>query len=445
MVVEPRGLSRWGPAYTVRDPEDARDYVLQLLSDTAARTRLEAEVNLQSELLHPNIVTLTVVVDEGDCFGVVYDLVDGPSLRDLLGDGAAMEAAETMLVFDQVRSAVQAAHDASVLHLSLTPEEIFLCEQPSGIAARVVHFGLMRSLQTRPDADRDRYSAPEMAQNSPDRDARVDVYALGCILYEMLTGQPRFTAAYGANAIGDALVREVEGCPAFVLAAIERAVAREPADRFPDLVQFDAALKGAAPLEVVAEPPQPTPPEVEEAAETTPNVDDTQDLPDPMWRAVRLLAQLLVAPSLVVGGILYIGAYVAAGPLTRTRAAAQLADAALAAELTEQIQAGKQLILWGAQPAQIENTIAAAEAAHSLSDRIEADRSLSEALLLELHRLRPAQSPEEALQRRAIERRLETDHGRISLYSEASEALNAAQSTPFAPFADALGLSGAVK
>ncbi len=432
---EPRGDGRWGPLYAVRGPGDDGDQLLQVLPvrDTEHREGLERELLLQRSFSHPHLVPLTAIVSDGACFGVVHALVEGPCLREVLGDGTRMDFAEAVFVFDQIRSAVQAAHDAGVVHWALTPDDIYLCEQTDGIAARVANFGLGRAL--RYGREGDRYSAPELAWDEPEPDARADIYALGCILYEMLTGQPRYTAAYGANPTGAALLREVDGCPPFVVAAIERAVASKPGDRYSDLSQLADALLGVAPA-----PHAPVlPPSALEPAEH--GIAYEQERPDPTLRALRRVTQFILAPLLGVGGILYIGAYVTAAPLTRARAAAQLAETAVATDLQQQIDAGKQLILWGAQPAQIEQATLTATQAHTLPERIAAAHSLSDALQRELHRLGPLQAPEAELKRRAIEHMLETDHDNIADYSAAFEALEAAKSAPFAPIADALGLS----
>ncbi len=434
---EPRGDGRWGPLYAVRGPGDDGDQLLQVLQvrDTEYRAGLERELLLQRSFSHPHLVPLTAIVSDGACFGVVHALVEGPCLREVLGDGTGMDAAEAVFVFEQIRSAVQAAHDAGVVHWALTPDDIYLCEQTDGIAARVANFGLGRAL--RYDREGDRYSAPELAWNEPEPDPRADIYALGCILYEMLTGQPRYTAAYGANPTGAALLREVDGCPPFVAAAIERAVASKPGDRYSDLSQLADALLGVAPA---PEPHAPVlPPSALEPAEH--GIAYEQELPDPPLRAARRFTQFILAPLLGVGGILYIGAYVTAAPLTRARAAAQLAETAVATDLQHQIDAGKQLILWGAQPAQIEQATFTAAQAHTLAERTAAAHSLSQALQRELHGLGPLQDPEAELKRRAIEHMLETDHDNIADYHAAFEALEAAKGATFAPIADALGLS----
>ena len=421
--------------YAVRGPGDDGDQLLQVLPvrDTEYREGLERELLLQRSFSHPHLVPLTAIVSDGACFGVVHALVEGPCLREVLGDGTRMDFAEAVFVFDPIRSAVQAAHDAGVVHWALTPDDIYLCEQSDGIAARVANFGLARALGYGREGDR--YSAPELALDGAEPDVRADIYALGCILYEMLTGQPRYTAAYGANPSGAALLREVDGCPPFVVAAIERAVASKPGDRFADLRQLADSLLGVAPA---PHAPVLLPPALDLAEH---GIAYEQELPDPTLRAARRVTQFILAPLLGVGGILYIGAYVTAAPLTRARAAAQLAETAVATDLQQQMDAGKQLILWGAQPAQIEQATLTATQAHTLPERIAAAHSLSEALQRELHRLGQVQAPEAELKRRAIEHMLETDHDNIADYSAAFEALEAAKSAPFAPIADALGLS----
>ncbi|MGE5827035.1 MAG: protein kinase domain-containing protein [Micromonosporaceae bacterium] len=164
-------------------------------ADAAMLKRLDHEAHTLAGLEHPNIVA---VYDLGGDDGVPYvvmELVRGDDLERRLTDGA-LDVAEAVRIATQICAALQAAHDSGVIHRDIKPDNILLTE--SGLV-KVCDFGiarLQRSQQSGPTNSATAigtamYMAPEQATGGP-VDARSDLYALGCVLYAMLVGQPPF-------------------------------------------------------------------------------------------------------------------------------------------------------------------------------------------------------------------------------------------------------------
>ena len=220
--------------------------------------RFLREIETVARLHHPHILPL---YDSGEADGFLYyvmPLVEGESLRDRLRREKQLPLDDALRIAREVADALSYAHARGVVHRDIKPENILL---ESGHAV-VADFGIARAVSA---AGGDRltetglslgtpvYMSPEQATGSADLDGRSDLYSLGCVLYEMLAGEPPFTGPTAASVIQQhvtvqprAITQLRPAVPAGVAEAISRALAKTPADRFNPVGQFAEAL-GAPP------------------------------------------------------------------------------------------------------------------------------------------------------------------------------------------------------
>jgi serine/threonine protein kinase len=176
------------------------------LSNTEGRLRFQREAQAVASLSHPNIISVSEfgVSGDGEPY-MVMDYLNGPSLADMLRDRRRGEPGLCILIFNQVAAALQHAHEKGILHRDLKPSNVMLVrsEQDNAISVRVVDFGLARFL---PGMHKDHirltaagelvgspyYMSPEQIRDE-ELDARSDIYSLGCLMYEALTGCRPFT------------------------------------------------------------------------------------------------------------------------------------------------------------------------------------------------------------------------------------------------------------
>lgn len=246
---------------------------LKLSPDIVARFRREAEI--ASRLGHPNIVeVLDFDTLPGGTPFLVLEFLKGRSLAQRLERGA-LSLEETQEIALQVGSALLAAHQAGVVHRDLKPDNIFLLPGDSTGTTRhrvkLLDFGISKLADSRTVKTQDsvligtpRYMSPEQALgNNQALDARSDVFALGCIYYEMLSGQPAFpgenipTLLY--KIVHDAprpLPELVPAIPLNVWPALQRALAKRVEERTPDVATLTEEFTGTRLLNVVAPAPQ---------------------------------------------------------------------------------------------------------------------------------------------------------------------------------------------
>ena len=199
------GMSR---VFIAQETALGRSVVVKVLApDLAAglsAERFQREIKLAAALQHPNIVPLLTAGASGATGDLPYytmPFVDGLSLRARLARGTAMPIAEIISILKDVARALGYAHERGVVHRDIKPENVLL----SGDAAVVTDFGIAKALQSsRTEAPggtltqvgtslgTPAYMAPEQAAGDPETDHRADIYGLGCMAYEMLTGRPLF-------------------------------------------------------------------------------------------------------------------------------------------------------------------------------------------------------------------------------------------------------------
>lgn len=216
----------------------------KLSNDRSAVKRFLREARLASRLSQPNIVN---VYDFGQSESVLYlvmELLRGHTLGAELGQGRRINAKRTVIIAAQLCDALEAAHAQGIVHRDLKPSNIVILDDPPGRdLIKVLDFGLAKSLAqdsgslvTNTDAllGTPLYMAPEQIEGK-DSDQRADLYSLGCIIYEMLTGKPPFVdaavSAVLARHVNDAHVPLPAHVPAKLRALIDQLLAKTPEQR----------------------------------------------------------------------------------------------------------------------------------------------------------------------------------------------------------------------
>ncbi len=253
-----RELGQGGMAtvYLAHDLRHDRDVALKVLrpdiSAAMGADRFLREIKLAAGLTHAHILP---VFDSGEAGGLLYYVMpsmEGRSLRERLERERQLSLSEALRITREVASALDYAHRHHVVHRDIKPENILLHEG----SAMVADFGIGKALsaqsasltQTGLSLGTPAYMSPEQAAGDISTDGRSDLYSLGCVLYEMLTGEPPFTGVSPQAIIAKRFVSPVprvqttRDVPAGVDAAVSRALARTPADRFPSAADFAAAL-----------------------------------------------------------------------------------------------------------------------------------------------------------------------------------------------------------
>ena len=225
-----------------------------LSGDETFQQRFRAEAIAAARLTHPSIVSTYDTVVEGSINAIVMELVVGTTLRADLDQHGPMRLMALLAVGTQVADALQAAHSAGLVHRDVKPANILLSADGRVL---VTDFGIAKAAS---DTDLTqagslvgtaKYLAPEQVEGGP-IDGRADIYALGVVLYEALTGQPPFVADTDASTALARLHRDPvpprrirSDIPVSVEAVVMRAMARDPDDRFGDATAMRRALQAA--------------------------------------------------------------------------------------------------------------------------------------------------------------------------------------------------------
>ena len=257
-----RELGRGGMStvYLARDLKHKRAVALKILSVDLvlprSAERFQREIHIAAGLQHPHVLT---VYDSGEAAGQQWftmPFVEGESLRDRLQRERHLPLEDALRVAREAAEALDYAHAHGVIHRDVKPENILLTRDGNTLVA---DFGIARAVGTE-ESERltaagisvgtPEYMSPEQIRDSGELDARSDVYSLGCVLYEMLAGEPPFTgrtsqAVMAKRFAGPApSVRVLRPTvPASVEAAIMRALSREASDRFATAGDFARALQ----------------------------------------------------------------------------------------------------------------------------------------------------------------------------------------------------------
>ncbi len=236
----------------------------QLAHDDEFRERFTREALVAGSVHHPNIVDVYDYGEQDEVLYLVMRYVDGTDLRTLMRGGVRLEPARAVAITGQVAAALDAAHGAGLIHRDVTPSNILLSGDGAREQAALTDFGLVKHLDTA-GATRTggwlgtlAFVAPEALRDDA-VDGRADVYALGCVLYRMLTGTAPFNRESDAATITAHLhdpaprPSRAGGVPPALDDVIARALAKDPDDRYPTAgaLAADARAALAAPSGVL--------------------------------------------------------------------------------------------------------------------------------------------------------------------------------------------------
>jgi len=260
-----RELGRGGMAvvYLAEDLRHRRKVALKFLNEDLSRgigaDRFAREIETVARLSHPHVLPLH---DSGEAAGLLYYVmpyVEGETLRDRLRRERQLPIEEAVRIAREVALGLDYANRQGVIHRDIKPENILL--HAAAGSAVVADFGIARAITRAGDTLTDigstvgtpAYMSPEQASGDDQLDGRSDIYSLGCVLYEMLAGEPPFAGATAQAVIVKRLseppprVRTLrESAPAELEQAIHRAMARTSADRFATAADFARALERVA-------------------------------------------------------------------------------------------------------------------------------------------------------------------------------------------------------
>ena len=297
-IVSPLGAGGMGEVYRARDTKLNREVAIKALPELFAQdrervARFEREAQLLAALNHPHIAAIYGLEEaEGSKF-LVLELVDGQSLAEHLASAKAhaLPVSEALAIALQVALALEAAHGKGIIHRDLKPGNIMLqgrSDEADNITVKVLDFGLAKALDPSDSGSQANdnaksptltfaatqlgvilgtaaYMAPEQARGRA-ADKRADVWAFGCVLYEMLTG----TRAFGGDDITDTIAAVVRGEPDWSLLPsdlppmlkvyLQRCLQKNPKERVQDIGDVRLALQGAFDAPASASPATPASP-----------------------------------------------------------------------------------------------------------------------------------------------------------------------------------------
>ncbi len=251
------GAGGMATVYLAADLRHERNVALKVLRPELAAVigadRFLKEIKVTANLQHPHILGL---IDSGEVDGLLWyamPFVQGESLRDRLQREKQLPIADALRIASEVAAALDYAHRHGVIHRDIKPENILLHDG----SALVADFGIAlaassagtRMTETGMSLGTPHYMSPEQAMGEREITARSDVYALGCITYEMLTGDPPFTGSTAQAIVAKVITERAHALstqrhtiPPHVEAAVLTALEKLPADRFATAAEFAAAL-----------------------------------------------------------------------------------------------------------------------------------------------------------------------------------------------------------
>jgi len=244
------GEGGMGIVYQATDEKLHREVAVKvlhphLLQNENLKERFRREARMHAKLMHPNVVTLLSLYEDGEHMALVMEMVHGKNLKEYLKVHPALSLVELVKICDAILSGLEAAHLLGMVHRDLKPANVLLSSDGS---VKLMDFGLAKPKKGDDDLTQSgatvgsfRYMAPEQILNQP-VDARTDLYAFGILLYQVCTGKLPFDATAGGGGefeIMEKQVREnppaphllVPSLPPALSDLIMRLLSKNPADR----------------------------------------------------------------------------------------------------------------------------------------------------------------------------------------------------------------------
>ena len=259
-VVEARlGQGGLAEVFRVRHRELNSVHALKLLvwRRQSLIERILLEGRIQAQIRHPNVVMVTDVIRHDGRCGLLMEYIDGPTLEHYLHERGALPVDEALSLIAPIIAAITAAHDAGVLHRDLKPANVLLAQRSGGLFPKVADFGIAKLVEDMEQGvtaigsmmGSPGYLAPEQVIDSASADRRADIYALGVLLYEVLSGERAFPTVVDAVSARKALNRTppllseyAPEVPDYLCEAIQKAMASERDARFEDCRSLARAL-----------------------------------------------------------------------------------------------------------------------------------------------------------------------------------------------------------
>ncbi|MGQ0508919.1 MAG: protein kinase domain-containing protein [Myxococcaceae bacterium] len=271
-IVAPIGVGGMGKVYKAVQLPLERAVALKVLDPQYARSsdpnflrRFMREASLTSQLRHPNTVTVIDYGQTGDIYYIAMEYLEGQTLSKLLAKNGPLEWLRALEIGQQICRSLREAHNLGVVHRDLKPANIMVMTESDTDLVKVLDFGLVKSVV--PDTAPVRgpeitqrgiflgsptYMAPEQAKNHSD--VRSDIYSLGIVLYQMLTGKPPFTSRDHIELIfahhreaptSFSTVRPELQIPQEVEAVVMKCLAKRPESRFQSMEELLDAMRAA--------------------------------------------------------------------------------------------------------------------------------------------------------------------------------------------------------
>jgi eukaryotic-like serine/threonine-protein kinase len=293
-ITAPIGAGGMGEVYRARDVKLGREVALKVLPEAFAcdadrMARFQREAKVLASLNHPNIAAIYGLEDSGTTHALVMELVEGPTLADRIKQGP-VPIDEALRIAKQICEALEYAHERGIVHRDLKPANIKVTNDD---AVKVLDFGLAKAIEGDPSS-LDISSSPTMsrmatmqgvllgtaAYMSPEQakgksvDRRADIWAFGCVLYEMLTGKMTFTGETVTDTLAAVIRAEPDwsllptATPLRIRVLLQRCMQKDPKQRLQAIgdarISIDEILSGAPePLSAAAQPaataPAPAP------------------------------------------------------------------------------------------------------------------------------------------------------------------------------------------
>src|SRR5271170_2972253 len=274
-ILNALGAGGMGEVYRAGDVKLGRDVALKVLPEAFARddermARFQREAKVLASLNHHNIATVHGLEDSGSMHALVMELIAGPTLAERIGSGP-IPIGEALPIARQMCDALEYAHERGIVHRDLKPANV---KVTSDDAVKVLDFGLAKAIEgdaasidisTSPTMSRmatqagvllgtAAYMSPEQAKGKA-VDRRADIWAFGCVLYEMLTGKQTFTGETVTDTLAGVIREQPDwsqlpaATPIRVRVLLQRCLQKDPKQRLRDIgdarISLDEVLSGA--------------------------------------------------------------------------------------------------------------------------------------------------------------------------------------------------------